>query len=499
MQVYEKDNFYRKPHKIQKLLTKFDNLIRAGDKDGAAEVKDKIAEYVGIVYTTSSKKVGKNVVQVPVTEFDEVVFSSYLHSAFTSITVGESIAFYNYSSHRYEFLNDNVYLSFFKEILDSIDAEVWNPRREKSFAVRFQRDIKTKLDRYEVPEGKVVFTNGILDVRDMSFQAGDHPEVITFHCTGYDFPIQDTPYNCPNFLKFVWSIFEDKQLISILQEEYGYVLAVGINKSEKLFIWDGGGRNGKSINQSIIELMCGSENVGSVSLSQILSRFGPHAVYNKTVNFCAENDNVVYQSGFIKTVTGQDRVYVDVKNKEGYEAKIIAKMFIVTNGIFFNDRSRGLSERILALPYNFTFVPSPRKNTNERPIDVDLMSKLEPEIPQIALWALEGLQRLMRNKWQFTKSPKAESLKRKILQDSNPVLLFFDSCCTHTPGQYIKMSEAYSLFKEFATDNGVSVGAIVSANKFRDSFGSILEEHGLTKYPKRINGNDCYADITISL
>lgn len=499
MQEFKIKDFYRRPKKMQQLLDRYDNLIQTGDMDGAEEVFYKIAELVGVIFTTTSKKIGKNFVDIPVMEFDEISFSAYLHKSFTVIAVGDSVAFYNYNMHRYEFLKESVFLAFFKEILDEIDEGVWKVKLEKDVAIRFQRDIKTRLSGWEIPEGKVVFTNGVLDVRDMSFDKGDHPEIFTFHCTGYDYAIQDAPYHCPNFLKFIWSVFEDDKLIKNIQEQYGYTLAYGINKAEHLFIWDGGGRNGKSINQRVVELINGVENCGSATLTQICSRFGPAMIYNKVVNFCAENDNVVYESGFIKTVTGQDRVFLDRKYESGLEAKIVAKMFIVTNAIYFNDRSRGLAERIIALPFDFTFVDSPKSNSKERKKDVDILAKIEPEIPQITLWALEGLQRLMKNNWQFTRSPKAEALKRKILQDSNPVLLFYDHCCKHAPGQVTKMSDAYALFREYADQNDVNVGAVVSANRFRESFGAILEEHGLSKSPKRVNGNDVYSNITISI
>lgn len=499
MQKYDIVNYYHPHNYFQKLCKKYEKFIDDDDQVNAEPVHDKLAKAIGIVYTTKTKKVGKIDVEIPVTEFVETDFVMHLQQSFTVICVGENVAFYNYAAHHYEIVRESVYLSFFKQILDYVDASVWEPKREKNIAIRFIRDIQTRFTSWEIPEGKVVFNNGVLDVLSMEFETGDHPEIYNFHCTGYDFPMDSETYHCPEFMKYIWSVFEDQKLIDLVQEQYGYTFAYGIYFAENFFVWEGGGRNGKSIGQYILRLLHGTENCGAASLAQINSRFGASMVYNKILNICSENDDVIVESGLLKSITGRDRVLIDQKYDQPFEARVAAKILISTNSIFFNDRSRGFAERLIALPFAFTFTDNPRPNTNERQKQVDIMKKLESEIPQIALWALEGLRRLTDNNWCFTKSPKAEALKQKILRDSNPVLQFFEECCTVSLGQRVKMSEAYLLFKTFATDRGISVGSIVSANKFHQSFGSLLEERGLTSETKRVKGNNYYLDLLITI
>ena len=183
MEVLDILDYYHPPNHYRKLLKKFTNYIRDGDAEAADAVRNEMAEAIGIIYSSKSKKIGKVEVTIPVTEFREVDFVEFLHHSFTTICVGENVAMYNFNAHRYEFVLESVYLSFFKQILDEVDSSVWNAKDEKSVAIRFIRDIPTRFNGWEIPPGKVVFNNGVLDVLKMQFEEGTHPEVYNFHCT----------------------------------------------------------------------------------------------------------------------------------------------------------------------------------------------------------------------------------------------------------------------------------------------------------------------------
>lgn len=83
------------------------------------------------------------------------------------------------------------------------------------------------------------------------------------------------------------------------------------------------------------------------------------------------------------------------------------------------DRSDGFYHRQLVL------------TTKEKPADrVDdpyLAEKMKSEAKSIFLWAFEGLQRLVRQNFKFTESPRIRANRENVKRDNNNVLEFLES------------------------------------------------------------------------
>ena len=124
----------------------YEQLLASGDEEKADEFRQKAAELVGIVYTTEEKKVDKETVEIPVTRFDSVDYVWFLHNSFETIGVSDNIAMYNFTEHHYDFVTADVYLSFFKQILDMLDVKVWRQKREQEYATK---EIHVDLNEYD--------------------------------------------------------------------------------------------------------------------------------------------------------------------------------------------------------------------------------------------------------------------------------------------------------------------------------------------------------------
>lgn len=425
-------------------------------------------------------------------QLDEKAFVKYLLSLFCVIYISGMIAFYNWRFHIYEFIDEPIYLSFFKEILDEMSPSLWSTQLESKLKVRFKREIKVKLKEFQIPTDFVVFSNGAFRLSDGKFQEGDHPsEIFNTCCTGYDY---DYNAECPTFESFLDDVFNhDKNLIKVVQEMMGYTLLYGENPLQVIVLLIGEGRNGKGILTSICQMIHGQDNCSGTSISQLNSQFGLSQMYDKVLNVSNENDeNVVTDTSILKTISGNDTVMVERKYHDAFPAEIHCKLWIATNGITFLDSSKGFEERLVPIPFENTYVNKPIPGTNQKKRDSMLLEKLEEEKSGIFNWMYEGLVRLRDNKWKITESDAVLQQRMQIVEDSNPVQLFVNRFLVKEDGARMRKPNTYRSFKEWSRVEGINVGIYVSAQKFYPKFNSILEGQGYSSKTKRIQGVDYY-------
>ena len=60
----------------------------------------------------------------------DMKFVEYILAVFFVICINGSIAFYNFSAHKYEYVMEADYLTFFKTLLDEVDKRLWNSKLE---------------------------------------------------------------------------------------------------------------------------------------------------------------------------------------------------------------------------------------------------------------------------------------------------------------------------------------------------------------------------------
>lgn len=490
------EDYFRPLSVFEKSLQRYWKAIKCSDEATADKYLEKAAATIGITYVTKTKKIDGQEVEVPYTDFDSYQFVEFLHQSFVVISVSGNVAFYNFSEHHYDFVAESVFLSFFKQIIDKIDIRVWGQNREKEYVKRFLRCISRHLDNWQIPEGKIVFPNGVFDVNTGEFQFGDNPDIINFHCTGYEYPVDATEISCPKFMAFLDSVFDEQSLIDVNQELYGATLLYGVSL-DKICLQYGRGRNGKGIFDHILTAMHGTSCVSTASVAQINSQFGAAMIYDKVLNISTENNmDFVVDTALLKAISGNDVLTINPKHEKAFQTKVSCKLIISTNEIVFKDRSRGFEERLLPIPFEYTFVDKPR-GPKERKKNPNLEAELLEEVPMIFLWAYEGLKRLRANNWQFTQCDKVDKLKEEILKDANPVALFFEDRIQITKGAKTKRSEIYSTFENWAFKKRISVGGVVSAQKFYDEFGRVLETQGLTGQTVTLHGVLYYKDISL--
>lgn len=477
-------NFWDYFHPLEKEIRLCDEMVKETDEEKQKELLGRINSMRGIFTDEDGEQY-----------VSESVFVKYIMESFSMLSISGTVAFYNYNKHMYEYIGENEYLSFFKYLLDEVNTRLWCTKLEAKYRARFKRDIQPRLREWSIPCGWVSFENGCLNVEDGKFYSGDHPGIHNFNNTGYCY---DKEAIAPKFIDFIYDVFGgDQSLIDVVQEVLGYTLMYGANPLQIITIFDGSGRNGKGILSNILMQVHGEANCSATSVSQLSSQFGVAQMYDKVLNISNENnENVVSDTSILKTCSGNDLVMVERKYCDAIPVHVYTKLFISTNSISFRDSSKGFEERLIPIPFKYTYVDHP-KGPNQKQRDNLLEQKLAMELPGIFNWMYEGLVRLRNNHYHITESEEIKRQRQKIVSISNPVQLFIKENILFEPCAKVRKPEVYKRYKEWVVSQGVNTGIYQSAQRFYEKFNAILIERSVSPECKKIQGYDYYSHITL--
>ena len=185
----------------------------------------------------------------------------------------------------------------------------------------------------------------------------------------------------------------------------------------------GNGGEGKSQIGAVLNSLLGTNmkdgSIGKISENRFARADLEHIL------LCVDDDmrmEALKQTSYVKSiVTAQGKMDLERKGKQSYQGWLFSRLLAFSNGDLqaLYDRSDGFYRRQLVL------------TTKEKPVDrVDdpyLAEKMKNEAESIFLWAFEGLQRLVRQNFKFTESPRIKENRENVKRDNNNVLEFLES------------------------------------------------------------------------
>ena len=218
----------------------------------------------------------------------------------------------------------------------------------------------------------------------------------------------------------------------------------------------GSGANGKSTYLSLMRRYLGDDNVVSSSLEALMKvRFEGSKLYKKLVCLMGEtNFGTLTQTDYIKGLSGGDKMRIEFKGKDGFDAVNYAKLILATNSLPTTaDKTDGFYRRWKIINFNNTF----KKEKN-------VLEKIpEEEYNNLARKCFRILQELWKDRI-FTNDGNFEERKANYEKHSNPLSLFLE--------------------ENFEKD----VNADYPNDEFREQFLVYLEDHGFRELtPKTIN------------
>lgn len=233
-------------------------------------------------------------------------------------------------------------------------------------------------------------TNGLLDWKTMSFMPHT-PDVFNFNQITVAWQPDATS---PVFDAWAKEVFGDDAHISLALEIMGYCLLndLPIQKAFVLTHGEGApsGRNGKGTYLKVIEAMLGRDNVTTVQPQDFgVDKWAAASLYGRLANLAGDVSAQPFKNAAtFKSLTGQDTIRADVKNKEPImfrnRATIVASFNELPSSL---DRSTGFLSRWVALPFYGDY--------SGTKADLTMESKLLAELPGILRQAVEGLRRVM--------------------------------------------------------------------------------------------------------
>lgn len=397
----------------------------------------------------------------------------------------------NQKTNIYESLSDTILKRICMEIMDELDNELYDHVNEHSLMRYIDIQAKT-YHHLNVSDRHILFPNGFYDLTDMEFHEGFEIDTFVTYMMGFEY---DPDAQCPVWLNALKQMFPDdtEAVMTVVQEIMGYTFLYDSAPADTLFLLYGKGRNGKSIFNFVLRKLHGEDNVAGVPLNELCNQFALSAVYGKRVCICPEHSQEkLLNTATLKALTGRDAVKVEEKYETPFTAVFNTKIIINSNHYLrTDDTSVGFWERILPVLFSVTFLhPDEYKEKAGSPYfserDTHLEEKLEKELPGIFVWAIEGLCRLKKNGYSFSKSQSVINLKNEMMQYCKPVLAFVIECVRQ--GNLDKKSGKRDIFKSsmlhdrflaWAEDKTLEVSDYRNPRVFRKAFLEALQEQGI--------------------
>jgi putative DNA primase/helicase len=353
-----------------------------------------------------------------------------------------------------------------QETKNGIEVKPWNPDKRKVANVmeamaaigHVSSDVDPSawVDVHSAAETSaaqmVSCRNGILDLS--SRQLIDHtPALFNVVSVPFDYqPVAPDPVAWLEFLSSLWP--DDPDSIALLQEFVGYVLS-GRTDMQKLLLLIGPTRSGKGTIARMLTELIGRGHVAGPTLASLGTNFGLSPLLGKPLAIISDarlgntpSHTVVER---LLSITGEDMLTVDRKFREPWSGKLPARFVVLSNELpRFRDSSGAIANRLLILQMQNSFL-----GREDRTLD----DRLRGELPGILKWALNGLDRLVRN-GRFTVPQSSEDSAGLMMDLASPVSAFVRECCTRGGTDLVTpRDDLYSAWKVWADDNGHHAGA----------------------------------------
>lgn len=225
-----------------------------------------------------------------------------------------------------------------------------------------------------------------------------------------------------NFLFSVWG--EDKdysEKCDALQEALAATLMGTANKYVRVFLLQGVGGSGKSQLLDIVRMLLPDDAYTAIPPESWGDRFSTSPMVGKLLNVAGElSENKAINGKRFKEITGGDPIFVENKGKDGFHSSISAAHWFASNHMpKSTDKSSGFLRRWLIFPFTRP-VPNSQK-------EIGLGESIGAEEREaIVAWALEGYERLIKNR-DYTTPPSHTQAIRDLASANNSVHFFIVS------------------------------------------------------------------------
>jgi len=304
--------------------------------------------------------------------------------------------------------------------------------------------VSTYKDLKEAPPYLLPVQNGVLNLSTGKLEPFN-PDYFILNASPVAY---DPKAKCPKFRKFLKEVVDPQDALT-LQEFAGFCLWRKYTFHKALLLV-GEGANGKSTFLNVLMVMIGKENIVNTPLQPLnTNRFSRGRLYGKMANICPDLPAIAMRDvGKFKQMTGQDPMTGEYKYRDEFTFWNYAKLVFACNQVPKSpEDTTAFFRRWLIVNFPNQFLEDDPKT------DPDLTEKLTTpeELSGILNWALEGLQRLLKEK-HFTTSKSVEETRQQYLESSDPVKAFVETQLEPDIGHFEPKDAVYNTFLKWCRE-----------------------------------------------
>jgi len=320
--------------------------------------------------------------------------------------------------------------------------------------------VSTYKNLEDAPKEIIAVKNGLLSKTTRKIQSFT-PDYFIINKIPIEFNLKA---KCPNFLKFLSEVVSKKDA-QTLQEFTGFTVGERNYKYQMALMLLGDGGNGKTTWLNVLIALLGESNCAHESLQYLMiNRFALGQLFGKLANIYDDLPSLALRNvGFFKMLTGEGTLTAEFKFQDRFPFKNYAKMVFTCNVIPpCPEDTAAFFRRWIIINFPNCFIGRE---------DPDLTEKLTTpeELSGILNWALDGLDRLHKNK-RFTLTGTVEEVRARYLASAEPVKSFAENRLEVAEGNKISKDVVYQAYRDYCKKLGIKVVEKASVSRQLPSF-----------------------------
>jgi putative DNA primase/helicase len=310
-----------------------------------------------------------------------------------------------------------------------------------------------------LPDGKdasdiVCFSNELVSIEKL---ISEKEQAVKSHTPAYfGSDCVEYAYNpaaeCPMWVDYLQTTFDDEDSRMALQMMFGYILSGKIDKNIGFFLIGRGG-DGKSVAAHILRKLVGESQTCCLPFANLGDRFSSYLLTEHKLNLVeelpvsAEVHNISDAEKVFKMVTDGAVIPVERKYHAPQEKRAKARCVFLANELpQFVDRSNGLWDRLIVLPFTRRFRDTDSEKAN-------LKYELETELSGIFNWAIVGARNLATLPRFPVPQASREYLTKHRLACDHEAAFLHEAVITDPEG-FCPKQELYKTYRQWTEDHG---------------------------------------------
>ena len=314
---------------------------------------------------------------------------------------------------------------------------------------------------FNTNENYINFRNGLYNIATKSLEPHDS-SILYSRQVNTDYVPDAALAETSTFTKFICDLCKDESGIgdreryNALAEIAGLAISniYGYRTKKAAILHSPVGNTGKSQFVALIALLIGAASIENIPLQNMNEDKGRFVFANaELIRLIINGDQgkaTIKDSSIFKSITGGDYIKTEAKGKD--VKALVFKGFII---IACNDLPYIADDKGEHVYRRFHIVPCTHE-VPEKERDPEILSKMLKELPAIVNWAIEGLHRLIANRYNFTEVAAGKEYIENYRKSSDTVFSFLIDegyIITKNPKDKVSKKALFTAYSTYCNDN----------------------------------------------